>query len=37
MLETSPVITLGPRTSEPTARERAVLVGIERPGSPWSL
>ncbi len=37
MSEPYSVITRGPRTGEPTSRERAVLVGIERPGSPWSL
>lgn len=37
MPEFSSVITHGPRTDEPTARERAVLVGIDRPGSPWPL
>ena len=37
MPDPSTIITHGPATTAEAARERAVLVGIERPGSPWSI
>ena len=36
MSNEEPVTVKGPRTVEPE-RERAVLVGIDRPGAPWPL
>lgn len=37
MPEYESAITRGPATTFESVRERAVLVGIERPGSPWPL
>lgn len=37
MTEYESVIQKGPATKAEERRERAVLVGVERPGLPWPL
>ena len=37
MTEYESVIQMGPATKAEERRERAVLVGVERPGLPWPL